>query len=253
MSLSLEGRVAMVTGAGGGIGQAVSSLLAERGADVVVASLHPEKVEKTARIVREKGRKAYPLACDITETARFVAAVREAAAELGSIGILVNNAGISGNRLLIEEIDEAAFDRLFAINAKGAFFAAQAVVPGMRAQRYGKIINISSIYAMGGAPFMCHYAASKAALSGLAHSWARELAPHNIMVNAVAPGFVLTNATLAATTEEARERVKSNTPLGRFGEAEEMARAVGWLASAEADFVTGQVLSPNGGLAIVGY
>jgi 3-oxoacyl-[acyl-carrier protein] reductase len=135
---------------------------------------------------------------------------------------------------------------------KGAFFATQAVVPGMKAQRYGKIINISSNFAMGGAGFASHYASAKSALSGLVKSWARELAPFNIMVNAVAPGILETDLTRNSIGVERIRAMAKDVPLGRIADPIDISYAVAWLASPETDFMTGQVVSPNGGVTIVG-
>ena len=152
----------------------------------------------------------------------------------------------------LKQIDEDKFDEMFDVHVKGAFFVTKAVIAGMKEKRYGKIINISSIYAMGGCPWMSHYAAAKSALSGLTHSWAREFAPFNIMVNAVAPGFVETPATRAAVAPDEMKEIANRIPLGRLGDPRDMAYAVAWLASPEADFITGQVISLNGGQTIVG-
>lgn len=254
MPVTLEGRTALVTGSGGALGRSHAILLAQRGAAVVVHDIRPEAVAETAALVRKQGVRAREMVCDIRDTGRLGAAIAEAAGALGTIDILVNNAGVFGAPRLFEEIDEETYDEMHEVHVRGAFFATQAVVPGMKAQRYGKIVNISSVAAMGGSPFgvQCHYAAAKSALTGLAHSWARELAPYNIMVNAVAPGFVPTPLTESRNTPEGLKEMTDLVPLGRLGEPMDVSYAVAWLASPESDFVTGQVISPNGGHIIVG-
>ncbi len=249
---SLFGKVALVTGAGAGMGRSHASLLAERGADVIVQDVNEAAAAGTAAMVRGHGRRAFVLVGDVQKVAELKRGIGEAEAAMGRIDILVNNAGVAGRGLALENIDEATFDRMFGVHVKGSFFAAQAVVPGMKARRYGKIINISSNFAMGGSAFASHYAAAKSALSGLVKSWARELAPFNIMVNAVAPGLLETDLTRASIGLDRIRKMESEVPLGRLANPIEISYAVAWLASAEADFMTGQVIAPNGGVTIVG-
>lgn len=248
----LAGRVALVTGSAGGMGRSHAVLLAERGADVVVHDIKRNGAEEAADLVRRTGCRAHVIVCDIRETAAMQEAIGAAAEALGPIDILVNNAGVGGQGLLIEEIDEDTFDRMFAVHVKGAFFATQAVVPAMKARRHGKIINIASNFAMGGAAFASHYAAAKSALSGFTKCWARELAPYNIMVNAVAPGILETQMTLNSIGKERIQALADEIPLGRIAQPIDISYAVAWLASPEADMMTGQVVSPNGGATIVG-
>lgn len=253
MAGPLEGRVALVTGSGGGMGRSHAVLMAERGADVIVHDIKQEGVEETAEMVRAAGRKASVITLDIREVAAFQQEVRAAEGVHGRIDILVNNAGVGGKRRTIEDITEEIYDEMFDTHVKGSFFATQAVLPGMKERRDGKIVNISSIYAMGGSPLASHYSASKSALSGFTKSWARELAPFNIKVNAVNPGFVVTEMTSASNPmEKIREREKT-MPLGRYCEPIDISYAVAWLAGPETDMVTGQIISPNSGEVIVGY
>lgn len=249
---SLEGRIALITGGGGGMGGRHATMMAERGADVIVLDRDQSAADKTAAEVEKAGAKGLAVAVDATDVPALQGAIGKAAAELGPIDILVNNAGIGGQGLAIEDIDEATFDAMVAVNMKGSFFAVQAVVPGMKERRYGKIINISSNFAMGGAAFASHYAACKSALSGFVKSWARELAPWNIAVNAVAPGIIETGMTLNSIGKERIDGMASDIPMGRIGTLDDISWAVAWLASAEADYMTGQVISPNGGATIVG-
>jgi 3-oxoacyl-[acyl-carrier protein] reductase len=247
-----EGKVAVITGAARGMGKAHAKLLAERGASVVVQDILGEQAEETAREIRDAGGKAESMACDITETSRLKAALADAERRLGRIDILVNNAGI-GSEEPLEEITEAQFDRMFAVHVKDAFFATQAVTPGMKARRSGKIINISSIWAMAAHHTASDYIAAKAALLGLTKAWAREFAPWNIHVNAVAPGGVLTEmAFIQHNTEERMAETVKRVPLGRYADPIELSYAVAFLASSESDFITGQLVSPNGGETIVG-
>ncbi len=252
MPESLDGRTALITGSGSGMGRSHARLMAERGADVIVHDVDAQGANETAAMVREGGGKAVVMAVDIRDIADFGDALGAAVAEIGAVDILVNNAGVGGQGLAIEDIDEATFDRMFAVHVKGTFFATQAVVPGMKERGYGKIVNISSTFAMGGAAVASHYAAAKSALSGFTKSWARELAPHNICVNAVAPGILETPMTLGSIGKERIDAMIGDIPLGRIAETIDISYAVAWLAGPETDFMTGQVVSPNGGVAIVG-
>ena len=246
---SMDSRVALVTGAGGGMGRHHAVMLASRGAAVIVLDRFQDAANETAGMIDGK---TLAVAVDVTDVPALQAAIADAAKQTGPIDILVNNAGIGGQGLAIEDIDEASFDAMVAVNMKGSFFATQAVVPGMKEKRYGKIINISSNFAMGGAAFASHYAACKSALSGFVKSWARELAPWNIAVNAVAPGIIETDMTLNSIGKERITGMAEDIPMGRIGTLDDISWAVAWLASDETDFMTGQVLSPNGGATIVG-
>lgn len=250
--MSFEGKVAIVTGAGGGMGQAHAELFAQRGASVVVQDIRADAAEAVAEGIRAAGGRARALACDVADSAALIAALQGAIAAEGRVDILVNNAGIGGEPT-IEDTTEADFDRTFAVHVRGSFFAGQAVVPAMKRQRGGKIINISSIWGMVGHHYASPYCAAKAALLGLTKAWAKELAPWNIHVNAVAPGGVMTDMVRSQPDIESKMAGKlALVPLGRYAEPRELSYAVAFLASSQADFITGQVLSPNGGQAIVG-
>ncbi len=249
---SLEGRTALITGSGSGMGRSHATLMAERGARIIVQDIDADGAGETVSMVRDGGGTALSMACDVSDVGAFRAALERAVEETGAVDILVNNAGVGGQGLGLEDIDEAIFDRMFAVHVKGAFFATQAVVPARKTRGHGKIVNISSNFAMGGAAFASHYAAAKSALSGFTKSWARELAPHNICVNAVAPGIIETPMTLGSIGKQRIDAMVADIPLGRIGEPSDISYAVAWLAGPETDFMTGQVISPNGGVTIVG-
>ncbi len=255
MAVTLEGKTALITGSGraGGMGRSHAVLMAERGADVIVHDINEDGANETAELVRANGQKASTLIADVRDVPDFTAKIKEAEAEHGKIDILVNNAGVTGNKLAMEDVDEAIFDQMFGVQVRGAFFATQAVLPGMKARKQGSIIMISSIYAMGGSEFASHYAAAKAALSGFTKAWAREFASHKIRVNAVAPGFVLTGMTQGSNTPDMIEERGAGMPLGRLTTLQDISYAVAWLASEETEMITGQVISPNSGEVIVGY
>lgn len=249
----LDGRVAMVTGAGIGMGRTHALLLAARGAAVIVQDKDGQTAERTAEDVRKAGGTARVSVCDVTDVAAIQREVRTAEAAMGAIDVLVNNAGIHQARAL-EDITEADMDRMYGVNVKGMFFATQAALPGMKARRRGRIVNISSAWGLAGNHTDSHYCASKTAVMGLTKAWARELHPWNILVNAIAPGMVLTEMTrINRTDAELQEFREKLIPLGRLAEPVDLSYAVGYLASDESGYVTGQVFSPNGGEFIVGY
>jgi len=249
---NLAGKVALITGSGDGMGRAHAVLMAARGADIVVNDLRADMAEETARLVRDVGRKAHVVACDVADLAAVRAMAADGIKALGKIDILVNNAGF-GQRALLPEITEQDFDRMMNVHVRGSFFLTQAVLPGMKERRYGKVVNIASIWGMTGAPVASHYCAAKAALLGFTKAWARELAPWNIHVNAVAPGGVRSGGPMKLDNPEILKAKEEKVPLKRYCEPVEISYAVAYLASPEADFVTGQVISPNGGEIIVGF
>ncbi len=249
---ALDGKVAMITGSGRGMGRCHALLLAERGADIVVHDILKDEADAVAELVRAKGRRAFVSHADVADRAAMAEAVAAAGAELGTIDILVNNAGVGGERDGIESVDEAHFDRLFNVHVKGTFFTTQAVVPGMKAKGAGKIVNVSSMWAMTGHHFSSTYCGAKAAVLGLTKAWAKEFAPHKICVNVIAPGGVITEMVMRkGGMDYVREQAKA-VPLGRYAEAEEVSYTVAFLACAESDFITGQTVAINGGQAIVG-
>lgn len=251
-TLSLAGRVAMITGAARGMGREHALLMAERGADLILNDLNPETLAATAEDCRALGRKVTEMACDNTEIDKFVRLIGEHEADHGRVDIVVNNAGIQGNKYTIEEIDEDIWDAMTNIKMKATFFAVRAVVPGMKDRKYGKIINTSSIFAMEGGFSMSHYNGAASGVLGYVKGWARELAPWNICVNAIAPGTVATELTINSMGWDVIKDFEKTVPMGRLADKKEIAYAVAWLASPESDFLTGQLLSPNGGQTIVG-
>ena len=243
--------VILITGGAQGIGKGITAHFLNKGWRVVILDQNADAISACRQDFGAPDNLLL-ITMDVSREPDVASAVEEAARWGQGLDALVNNAGIGGQGLAIEDIDEATFDAMVAVNMKASFFATQAVVPGMKERRDGKIINISSNFAMGGAPFASHYAACKSALSGFVKSWARELAPWNIAVNAVAPGIIETGMTLGSIGKERIEGLVSEIPMGRIGTLDDISWAVAWLASGEADYMTGQVISPNGGATIVG-
>ena len=248
----MAGKVAWITGSGRGMGQAHAILLAERGADIIVHDVLVDEAKATAERIEALGRRVFLSHADVANPKAMHDLAAEASRALGKIDILVNNAGIGQHRS-IEEITVEDFDRMFAIHVKGSFFCGQAVMPGMKERRSGKIINISSIWGMNGADTASHYCAAKTALLGLTKAWAKELAPWNIHVNAVCPGGVITEMPIKVQGWDKIRAKEKKVPLGRWAQPEEVSGAVAFLASGASDFVTGQAISPNGGETIVGF
>jgi len=249
MISSLQGKVALVTGASRGIGRAIALELARRGADVAVNYARNAKAaaEVVDAVVELEGR-ALPIAADVGDFEQAAILVNTTLKELGGLDILVNNAGITRDMLLMR-MDEQAWDEVLQVNLKGVFNTCKAAVRTLIRQRSGRIINISSVSGILGQVGQTNYAASKAGLIGFTKSLARELGSRGITVNVVAPGFIPTdlNATLDDTM---RTRLQELTPLGRFGTADDVAYAVAFLASDEAAYITGAVLPVDGGLGM---
>ncbi len=240
-------RVALVTGAGRGIGAAIAQALARAGAAVGVADIDGPAAQATARQIADAGCQALALTMDVTDRTSIRQAIETVQARWERIDILVNNAGICPRRPF-EEIDEAEWDRVLAVNLKGAFLCTQAVVPGMRERRFGRVINIaSSAGKIGGLMVGAHYAASKGGLIALTFTLARIYAPYGITVNAIAPGPVDSPMT-EQWPSQVLDDLRSRIPLKRLGRPTDVASAVTFLASDAADFITGEVLDVNGGL-----
>jgi 3-oxoacyl-[acyl-carrier protein] reductase len=242
----LEGKVAIITGAARGIGLAIAKKLAEAGAAVALVDIRSGDAEDAARGLREAGHQAVGLAADVTDQAQVRSMVQAVLEQWGRIDILVNNAGIAPMTPLAE-ITVEEWDLVLGVNLKGTFLCSQAIIPALREQGSGKIINISSSAGqMGGLAVGAHYSASKAGILGLTKTLARNLAP-NVQVNAIAPGTTESEMT-REWGEETIAGIVRQIPAGRLGHPSDVAAAVLFLASDESSFITGQTLSVNGGL-----
>ena len=242
-------KTALVTGAGRGIGRAIAIALAENGMNVVVNyNGSADKAEETAEIIRGMGVKAVAYKCNVADFEECKKMIDDVIAEFGRIDVLVNNAGITRDNLLMK-MSEDDFDSVIGINLKGAFNTTKHVSKYLLKQKAGKIINISSVSGILGNPGQANYSASKAGVIGLTKSTARELASRGICVNAIAPGFIETEMT-DAMSEDAQNALKQMIPLGRAGKATEVAELVLFLAGKNSDYITGQVISIDGGMAI---
>ncbi len=247
--LSLEGRTAIVTGGARGIGKAIAKVLAARGAKIAVVDLQMGLAEETAKEITAKtGVETIALEVDVSDQASAKAMVKDAIAKFGKIDILVNNAGITRDGLIMR-MKEADWDMVLDINLKGAFNCAQALARPMMKQRYGRIINITSVSGIVGQAGQTNYSSSKAGLIGFTKALAKEVGSRNITVNAVAPGFIETVLTVDLP-EEIRDFSMKMTPMARFGQPEDIANAVAFLAAEESSFITGVTLQVDGGMVM---
>ena len=247
MSL-LANKVAVVTGAGRGIGRAVALAYARMGADVACVSRTEENSAKAAAEVEALGRRAWAVAVDVSDTAAVDAAAGKILDDAGRVDILVNNAGVTRDNLLMR-MSEEEWDTVINTNLKGAFNFTRALTRPFIKQRSGRIINIASVIGLIGNAGQSNYAASKAALIGFTKSVAKELAPRGITANAIAPGFIETDMT-AALDDKVRESIIGNVPLGRFGSPDDIAHAAVFLAMEPSGYITGQVLTVDGGMVM---
>ena len=248
--MSFDGKVAIVTGGGRGIGRAIAETLASRGAETALVDRNFEDAQNSAREIQaatHKKSEAYQ--ADVANTEEVRQVVERILADFGKVDILVNNAGITRDNLIMR-IDEADWDSVIDVNLKGAFNFCKAAVRSMMKQRYGRIVNISSVSGLAGQAGQANYSSSKAGLVGLTKALAREVASRGITVNAVAPGFIPTTLT-NVLSDDLKDQIIKATPLGRMGTPQEIAYAVAYLASDEAAFITGHILSVDGGLAMM--
>ncbi|MBT3214768.1 MAG: 3-oxoacyl-[acyl-carrier-protein] reductase [Deltaproteobacteria bacterium] len=243
--MKLEGQTALITGAGRGIGKTIALKLAESGADIVLADMSPEVAEVRLE-VESLGRKCLTFEADVTDFVAIDEMVKKIIEELGSIHILVNNAGITQDNLFMRMKPEQ-WSKVIDVNLNGVFNVTKAVIRPMVKQRSGKIINISSVVGFSGNPGQVNYSSTKSALVGFTKSLAREVGARGVTVNAVAPGFIDTAMT-QALNESQQEVILQQIPLGRMGDAEDIANAVAFLASEEASYITGTILHVNGGM-----
>lgn len=247
--MSLIGKTALVTGASRGIGRAVALALAEAGADVAVNYVGREQsAEETAAAIRALGRRAVAIRADVSDAAQVEWMIQRVVEEFGRLDVLVNNAGITRDNLLIR-MKEDEFNAVIDTNLKGVFHCTKAAARVMLRQRGGRIVNISSVVGVTGNVGQANYAAAKAGVIGLTKACARELAGKGITVNCVAPGFIETDMT-EKLSDEQKARLLSQIPLGRFGAAEDVARVVRFLASDEASYMTGQTIHVDGGMCM---
>ncbi len=244
----LANQIAVVTGAGRGIGRAIALKFANEGADVVVISRTQENSEKVAAEIRALGRQAWAFAVDVADAAAVNAAAEKILAGAGKVDILVNNAGVTRDGLLMR-LSDADWDTVLDTNLKGAFLVTKAFSRAMIKARTGRILNISSVIGLIGNAGQSNYAASKAGLIGFTQSCAREFAGRGITVNAIAPGFIETDMT-AELNETLKAEILKKIPLGKLGQSEDIAAAALYLASPAARYVTGQVLTVDGGMVM---
>ncbi len=248
--MSLEGKIAVITGGARGIGRAIAETLVARGAHIVVADLNLEQSQETAEeIEASSGKRAIALKVDVADFSSAKGMIDQALQEFGRIDILVNNAGITRDNLIMR-MAESDWDAVIGVNLKGAWNCSKAVIRPMMKQRSGRIVNISSVSGLAGQAGQTNYSASKAGLIGFTKALAREVASRQITVNAVAPGFVLTALT-QDLPDELKETMMQLIPLSRWGKPEEIASAVAFFASDEAGYITGQVLSVDGGMMMM--
>ncbi|NOZ26174.1 MAG: 3-oxoacyl-[acyl-carrier-protein] reductase [Nitrospirae bacterium] len=244
--MDFKGQVAVVTGAGRGIGQAIAESLAGLGVDIAVVDLSADDAGTVARALSDKGVKAVPVVADVSDADSVKEMFGTVVKEFGRLDILVNNAGITRDALLLR-MKEEDWDSVMDVNLKSVFLCSKEAVKIMAKQRYGRIVNIASVVAFMGNPGQANYSASKAGIVGLTKTIAREYASRGITSNAVAPGFIMTAMT-EKLPDNVRDEMLKSIPMGKLGTVQDVAAAVVFLASPEAGYVTGQVVHVNGGM-----
>jgi 3-oxoacyl-[acyl-carrier protein] reductase len=245
--MSLKGKIALVTGGSRGIGRAICQRISTMGAHVYINYVaNPAAAEETRTMIQEAGGRADIICFDVANGEQVAEAIKQIAAEAGSLDVLVNNAGITRDGLMAR-MKESDWDLVLDTNLKGAFLAAKAASRLMMKQRWGRIVNITSVIGFAGNAGQINYAAAKAGLVGLTKSMAREFASRNITVNGVAPGYIVTDMT-TSLSEEIQEKIKAEIPLATLGAPEDVAGAVAYLLGEDGRYVTGQVLHVNGGM-----
>jgi 3-oxoacyl-[acyl-carrier protein] reductase len=252
MNKPANGRVALVTGASRGIGRALALGLARDGFDLIVndVPVQEQVLEAVCKEIRELGRAAYPILCDVSNRAEVRAMAEQAFKQAGHVDVVVNNAGIL-IAAAFENIEESVWDAVLDVNAKGAFLVTQAFLPHMKARRYGRIVNIASIGGKHGAPEQAHYSASKAAIMGFTRVLAQEVGPFGITANCVCPGIIVTDMGRVNLDDKAvAQRWIDKTAMQRLGQPEDVAGPVCFFASDDSAFVTGQSLNVCGGIVL---
>ncbi len=246
MDKLFSGQVALVTGGSRGIGQSIALSLALAGANIAILARNRERCQQVAAQIEQLGVKALPLSAEVADYAQVEQAVKQVIGQFGRLDILVNNAGITKDGLLVR-MSKQNWDDVLAVNLSGTFNCIRCVARQMMKAKKGKILNITSVVGLTGNPGQANYTAAKAGIIGLTKTVALELAPRGITVNAIAPGFIDTDMTKDLPAE-VKEQILGRIPLARFGTAEEVAKAAEFLLSPAADYITGQVLSVNGGM-----
>ena len=247
--MNLSNRVAIVTGSGQGIGREIALTLSSHGASVVISDVNPATAKETAAEIESRGSKSAAITANVTSAEEVGKLVEQTLSQFGHIDILVNNAGITRDTLLLR-MSEAEWDMVLATNLKGAFICTQAVLRHMIRQRWGRIINIASVVGLIGNAGQANYSAAKAGIIGLTKTTAREVASRGVTANAVAPGFIDTEMTRKLSDNVKQEFLKQ-IPLGYAGTPRDVAYAVAFLASEEAQYITGQVLNIDGGMVMM--